>query len=956
MRKIVLAIVLTLSLFASPSFEELFQKQNIVMLLIDPTSGAIVDANPKAVEFYGYSKEELTSKTVEQINTLTPEQIKEEMSLARSQNRDYFIFQHQLKNGKVKRVEVQSSPYEFGKKQLLFSIIGDLSEDRVEQQGLFRYQARLEEDIAKKTKELQSLYQKERLLFFLSTLLLALFVAFLSYFILKLKRANQLVELEKKFQETLIDSMQSALIATDKDGLIMRFNKSAEKLLGYSAEELIGKKNAALFHDKEQTLQRAEAFSKELALDIKPGFQVFTIKTNLGLENTQEWIYRRKDDTKVEVELTITEFRGSDGEVLGYIGVATDITKRKKQEKALKESEYLFKTIFEAFPDSAIIIDPQTKLPYTFNEVAHKRLGYTKEEFSRLTINDYEALEEPEETKKRIHEIQEVGFSNFETQHITKSKEIIHVDVSVQMIELFKKPFLFAVFRDITKLKEAKTKAEEANRSKSEFLANMSHEIRTPMNAVIGFSQMLGELELQKEQKDLVEKINSSSRILLGIINDILDYSKIEAGKLELEIEALSLNHVVSQLWVMFEQRAKEKNVTLFIDEDEQLPAFVFSDELRLTQVLTNLLSNALKFTENGEVKLFIGLKEKISDTQVLISFSVQDTGIGMSKAQKHKLFQPFSQADSSTTRKYGGTGLGLVITKNIIKAFGSEIVFESKEGVGTTVGFELEMKVQSWNGKEMQPVLEEKEQSFVAFDNLEVLLVEDNEINQEVASMMLESVGIKVTTANNGQEGVDTYLANLGKYHLVLMDLQMPVLSGYDAARKIREHNQTVPIIALTAAAMIEDRQKVLDAGMNDHLSKPIDKQELFRVIKAFTSKEVEVSSQKRSTGAIIDLETLNDITNSEELAYTLLQKLQSQLETGEFADIIQQIQNNTSNAHTLVHTLKGVSGNVGAKELYAVCLEIDKKYKQNQSITDEDSKKVENAIENFLTKVKSL
>ena len=706
MKNIFLIILLSFSAFASPSFKQLFEKQNIVILLIDPQNGKIVDANPKAVEFYGYSKQELTSKKIDQINTLTKKQVKQEMALAKSQNRDYFIFKHRLKNQKIKTVEVRSNPYKFENKQLLVSFIQDLSKLRIEQDGLFHYQKRLEEDIAKKTQEIEAFYQKEQMIFWVAIVLLGVFVALLTFLNRKINRTKKIIELDKVFQETLIESMHNALIATNKDGTIIRFNKSAEKLLGYEASELINKKNIELFHDKQQIVQRAKELRKELNKDIKEGIEVFTIKDSLGLENTNEWIYIRKDSSKLDVELTVTQLKNKD-EVFGYIGIATDITQRKQAQ---------------------------------YN------------------------------------------------------------------------------------LENAKIKAEIANKHKSEFLANMSHEIRTPMNAIIGLSEMLGQMKQEKEQKKLIEKINSSSKILLGIINDILDYSKIEAGKLELEYVQFSLNHTVSQLWVMFEQVVEQKNISLKINEDKRLP-----------NILTNLLSNAIKFTQEGSVTLSINLKKRVDSTHAVISFSVEDTGVGMTQEQSKKLFQPFSQADSSTTRKYGGTGLGLVISKNIIKALGGKIKLESKQNKGTVVSFDLYMRVKQWERKENKSIQKVEEPSYKSLKGLEILLVEDNEVNQLVAKMMLEKVGIKVEIASDGQEGVDKYQANPNKYHLILMDLQMPVLSGYDATTQIRKVDKSIPIIALTAAAMIEDKQKALDAGMNEHLSKPIDKKELFKIIEQY-------------------------------------------------------------------------------------------------------------------------
>lgn len=510
-------------------------------------------------------------------------------------------------------------------------------------------------------------------------------------------------------------------------------------------------------------------------------------------------------------------------------------------------------------------------------------------------------------------------------------------------------PELRMVLTDITERKQAQKAiqaaklADQANRFKSEFLANMSHEIRTPMNAIIGMSYLLQRSELTNKQQDYLDKIASAAQSLLGIVDRILDFSKIEAGKLELEQSTFSLDEVFSHLSDIFDVKVRQKNLALVFSCAAEIPAFLSGDSLRLSQILINLVNNAVKFSDSGKILVSV-VPEQLTETTASLQFSVQDHGIGMSAEQIQALFLPFSQADNSITRKYGGTGLGLAISKQLAELMGGRIWVESEPGQGSTFYFSVRLGISAQHSVDLPTY--QKENLPAQLAGRRVLLVEDDDINRLVGIELLNELGHQVEIAENGKQG--WLRATTESFDLVLMDLQMPEMDGLTATRLIRADKrlQDLPIIAVSAHAMSSDREKSLAAGMNDYLTKPINPQKLAQTLTHWLSEKTQLAQvvQTEKPAAQPQSQIINDaplplvllpfdmsaalmrVKGNNQLLRKLILMFRKQFaNTGaELHELITA--GDYKSAEQLVHKLRGAAVILEIKELPAIAASVER------------------------------
>jgi len=703
-------------------------------------------------------------------------------------------------------------------------------------------------------------------------------------------------------------------------------------------------------------LTKDEKFWKERYQEVFEGkFLHFETSLKNKFNNQQIW-----------KEIYLNPIYQEDGQIQEVFGIAHDITEKKSSDVALKESEEKFRNIFESFQDIYFRLDKKGTIIMVSPSV-QELLGYDEDFVLGNNIaNFYPDMEKAKSLVKTL--VREKSLRNVEASIKTKTGEEIQLLCNIRIIYQDNEyAYLEGVARDITMLKKAnlelqkaKEVAEYSLKVKENFLANMSHEIRTPMNGVIGTIDLLNNTALGEDQLRHVQTIKKSSETLLNILNDILDLSKIEAGKFELKKTPIRLKNTLEKLYALFSQQAQAKDINLYYHMDKNLPDKVKVDETRLLQVLSNLTSNAIKFTDGGG-SINISLKTIVrkGDTST-IKVVVSDSGIGISQENIRKLFSSFSQIEDTSTKTFGGTGLGLSISKELCRLMGGDIGVYSALGLGSSFWFTFEAE------ETEEEVIDDEEllKNDVIINNFfnekvpVVLLVDDNMVNRQVAGEILKKSGCEVVVAVNGQDAINK--AQKRDYDVIFMDIQMPDMDGVTATRKIKELGieDLAPIVAMTAYSMKEDKERFIKSGLDDYISKPIKANELLNKIRGLLNihkedQTIEYQTVDKPVG-IINQDIVDQLKKygGEEMVMNVFTDFVNESNEQIESCILSLNDGNYENILINLHTLKGNAGTLGIERVSNLTIEIEAKLKEEKKIYDtlaDELKELENKFEEF-------
>ncbi|WP_415767721.1 PAS domain-containing hybrid sensor histidine kinase/response regulator [Pseudomonas sp. ZB1P45] len=804
--------------------------------------GIVTNWNKGAEHLFGYTAEEAVGQTL--VSLVVPEErvAEEDHILARIRAGERiasFDTQRRRKDSRLIDVSASISPIygEGGRVIGASKTIRDISAKKAAEARILELNSNLEEQVAQRTSELRHL-----------NLLLG---------------------------TVLRSATEVSIIATDLDGVIRVFNKGAEHLLGYDADELLGQHTPESIHVPEEVAARGVELSEEYAQAID-GFRVLTHKPELEGAETREWTYIRKDGSRFPVTLVVTSMRDGDGKLSGYLGIAVDITERKAAERELAaslETTQKQRSELMAIHDQLLMAAEVAELGVWSWTLADNALQWNDRMFefygqpltlrnNGLSYQHWYSRVHPDDAVSAAEKLSAAveGSGVYDTifRVVRPDGQIRFIQAGAQVERSPSGAALrvTGINRDITSQREleshllyAKEQADTASAAKSAFLANMSHEIRTPMNAVLGMLQLVQNTDLNGRQLDYVTKAQSAAKSLLGLLNDILDYSKIEAGKLQLDVHPFELEPLMRDLSVVLAGNQGEKEVEVMFDLDSNLPNDLIGDSLRLQQVLINLAGNALKFTLEGQIVVSV---EQLMRTEnsVSLRIAVSDTGIGISPEQLQRIFEGFTQAEASTTRRFGGTGLGLVICKRLVSLMGGELQVESQRGMGSRFWFDITLDV--------APSSLLRSDSPGVDVSIRILVVDDNAMAGELLLRTVHALGWQADHVSGGTQAVEwvkNAQARGEAYDVVLMDWRMSDMDGLSAAQLIHQQGNGVPppmIIMITAYGreVLADASEMGDAPFVGFLTKPVTPKQLADAVqRALNGKGLAQPLPSKST-----------------------------------------------------------------------------------------------------------